>query len=68
MIEGKVVKLGNSAAIAIKKKDLEENKLKFNQVVRISVINPQKSMALDKMFGAMKGAKPFKREENDREF
>ena len=68
MIEGKVVRLGNSAAIAIKKKDLEENKLKFNQVVRISVINPKKSAALNKMFGAMKGAKPFKREEKDREF
>ncbi len=65
MIEGKVVRLGNSAAIAIKIKDLGENKLKFNQTVKISVIRPQKAAALNKMFGMMKGAKGFKREETD---
>jgi len=62
------VKLGNSAAIAIKKKDLTENKLKFGQKVKISVINMEKAEALKKMFGSMKGAKPFRREEKDREF
>ena len=68
MIEGKIVRLGNSAAITIQKKDLKENKLKFGRKVRISVINPEKSEALNKMFGAMKGAKPFRREEKDRSF
>ncbi len=68
MIEGKIVKLGNSAAIAIKKKDLYENGLKFNQVVKISVINPQKAKALNELFGIARGAKPFKREEADRDF
>ena len=68
MIEGRVVRLGNSAAIAISKKDLKENELEFNQAVRISVINLQKSRALDKMFGLMKGAKPFKREKSSRSF
>ena len=62
------MKLGNSAAIAIKKKDLTENKLKFGQKVKISVINMEKAEALKKMFGSMKGAKPFRREEKDREF
>ncbi len=68
MIEGKIVRLGNSAAIAIKKKDLAENNLKFDQTVRLSVINPRKAVALGRLFGAMKGAKPFRREEKGREF
>ena len=68
MIEGKIVRLGNSAAIAIKKKDLKENNLRFNQTVKISLFNPNKAKALNEMFGAMKGAKPFKREGKDREF
>ncbi len=68
MIEGKIVRLGNSAAIAIKKKDLDDNQLKFNQVVKISVINPQKAKALNELFGIARGAKPFRREEADREF
>lgn len=68
MIEGKVVKLGNSMAISVKKKDIEENNLKLNQKVKFSVINPQKSKALNEMFGMMRGAKPFKRDERDRSF
>ena len=67
MMEGKIVRFGNSAAIAIKKKDLAENKLKFGQKVKLSVINMQKAKVLNKMFGSMKGAKPFRREEKDRE-
>ena len=68
MIDGKIVRLGNSAAISIKKKDMQENRLKFNQKVKISVINPQKSKAINRLFGAMKGAKPFARDERDRQF
>ena len=68
MIEGKIVRLGNSVAISIKKKDMVENNLKFSQTVQFSVINPKKAEALKKLFGAMKGAKPFRREEKDREF
>ncbi|AJF60117.1 MAG: hypothetical protein QT03_C0001G0621 [archaeon GW2011_AR10] len=68
MIEGKVVRLGNSAAIAIKKKDLKENKLKFNQTLKISVIRQDNERALSELFGIAKGAKPFKREEKDRVF
>ena len=68
MIEGKVVRLGNSAAIAIKKKDLKENKLKFNQTVKISVIRQDNERALSELFGIAKGAKQFRREEKDRVF
>ncbi len=68
MIEGKIVKLGNSAAIAIKKKDLVENRLKFDQKVMISVLKTNKRRILEEMFGSAKHARPFKREETDREF
>ena len=68
MIEGTIVKLGNSAAIAIKKKDLVENKLKFGQKVKISVLQSNKRKILEEMFGSARGAKPFVREEQDREF
>ena len=66
------MKLGNSVAISIKKKDLAENNLKLNEKVKLSVINQQKylqkSKALDELFGMMKGAKPFKRDERNRSF
>lgn len=68
MIEGKIVRLGNSAAIAIKKKDLEANKLKFNERVKISILKDNKQAILKKMFGSARHAKPFIREEEDREF
>lgn len=68
MIEGKVVKLGNSAAIAIKKKDLERNNLKFNQKIKISVVKNNKQKILEEMFGSARHTRPFAREEKDREF
>lgn len=68
MIEGKVIRVGNSAAITISKKDLEENKLKFNQRVKFALMQTNKGKIIDELLGIAKGAKPFKREEKDREF
>ncbi|MBI4044838.1 MAG: hypothetical protein HY392_03960 [Candidatus Diapherotrites archaeon] len=68
MLEGKVIRVGNSAAISISKKDLEKNRLKFNQRVKFSVIKPRQKEALLELLGSAKGTKPFKREEEDREF
>ncbi len=68
MIEGKVIRVGNSAAITISKKDLEKNRLKFNQKVKIAIMESNKDKIIEELLGIAKGAKPFKREEKDREF
>lgn len=68
MIEGKVIRVGNSAAISISKKDLGKNGLKFNQKVRFALLQANREKIMDGLFGIARGAKPFKREEKDREF
>ncbi len=68
IIEGRVVRLGNSRAISVSKKDLDENKLKLNQRIKFAVLKPNKKKALMGLVGLMKGAGDFVREEEDREF
>lgn len=69
MLEGKIIRVGNSAAITISKKDLELYKLKINQHVKYSVMRQERNRALKKLLGFAKNAKiPFEREEEDREF
>lgn len=68
IIEGRVVRLGNSRAISVSKKDLDENNLKLNQRIRVAVLKPNRKKALMGLLGLMKGAGEFVREEEDREF
>ena len=68
LIEGKVIKVGNSTAISISKKDLEKNKLKLNQKIKFAILEKNKDKIIDELLGIARGAKiPFKREK-DREF
>ena len=68
MLEGKVIRVGNSAAISISKKDLEKNRLKFNQKVKFAILEKNKDKIIEELLGIAKGTKPFIREEEDREF
>lgn len=68
MIEGKVIRVGNSAAITISKKDLEKNRLKFDQKVKFALLETNKDKIIEELFGSIPHGKPFKREEKDREF
>ena len=61
------MRFGNSAAIAISKKDLLENNLRFNQRVKFAVLK-NKKMALKKLLGLAPNTTEFVREEEDREF
>lgn len=65
MIEGKIVRLGNSAAITVSKKDLERNRLRFNQRVQFAVLRTDKEKILKEMFGSARNAKPFSRERHE---
>ena len=62
-IEGRLVQLGNSVAIAISKKDAEEQGWRLNQKIEFVEIRKNKEQALERAFGLMRGAKPFKRDE-----
>ena len=62
-IEGRLVQLGNSVAIAISKKDAKEQGLKLNQKVELVILRKQRRELLEKMFGIAKGAGPFIRDE-----
>ncbi len=69
MIFGKVVHLGNSAAITIEKKVIRENHLRFGQRVGMVLLTPvarrKKLAALKKMFGFAKGAGPLEDDYED---
>ncbi|HIH20351.1 TPA: hypothetical protein HA244_03730 [Candidatus Micrarchaeota archaeon] len=62
-IEGRLVQLGNSVAIAISKKDAEEQGWKLNQKIEFVEIRKNRKQLLEKMLGMAKGAGPFIRDE-----
>ena len=62
-LEGRLVHLGNSVAIAVSKKDAEEQGWKLNQKIEFVEIRKNKKLLLEKMFGVAKGAGPFIRDE-----
>ena len=64
MIEGKIVRLGNSTAITISKKQLAEENLKINQKVKIAILKSNKKKILNDLFGTVKNAKTFEREKD----
>ena len=68
MLEGKIIRVGNSAAITISKKDLKENKLKINQRIKYSILKSQRNKILKELLGIAPNMSPFEREEEDREF
>ena len=68
MLEGKIIRVGNSAAITISKKDLEQNRLKINQRIKYSILKSRRNKILKELFGIAPNTAPFEREEEDREF
>ena len=62
-VTGRLVPLGNSVAIAISKKDAEEQGWKLNQEIEFVVLHKNRKELLEKMIGIAKGAPPFERDE-----
>ena len=67
-IMGRVVRLGNSMAIAISKRTARERGWRLNQKVELEEVAKEKERALDRMFGSAPWAKPFVRDKRDRVF
>lgn len=65
MIEGRLVKLGNSVAIAISKKDAKEQGWKLNQEIEIVTLKKNRKRLLEKALGISKGMPSFVRDESD---
>jgi len=67
-IMGRIVRFGNSVAIAISKKDMKERGWKLNQHLELEENVLRKQEAIERAFGSARGAKPFVREKKDRVF
>lgn len=67
VIEGKIIRVGNSAAITVSKKDLEKNRLKINQKIEFALVKKNQERILHELFGSARKTTKFEREEKDRE-
>ncbi|MFH1750237.1 MAG: hypothetical protein ABH863_01010 [Candidatus Micrarchaeota archaeon] len=68
VMKGKLIKVGNGAAITTTKKEIRQNKWRFGQIVEWVPLKKNKRKALEGMFGMYKGLPPFVRENDNREF
>ena len=61
----KVRPIGTSLGIIIPKQVIQEEKLEAGKEVQVSIIKKDFRL-LERLFGTMKGAKPFERDRRDR--
>ena len=67
MFKAKVRQVGSSLGILIPSEVVTGDKIKKDEVIEVAILKKDFSW-LDKAFGSAKGAKPFKRDRDDREF
>ena len=65
-IEVKLRRIGTSLGVLIPQKLIIKEHLKEGSILELLLLKRQKKELIDKYFGIMKGAGPFKREKLDR--
>ncbi|MFH0954895.1 MAG: hypothetical protein V1777_02230 [Candidatus Micrarchaeota archaeon] len=67
VFKAKVRQVGSSFGVLIPSEVMAQDKIKKDEVIEVAIL--KKNLALiEKGFGIAKGAKPFKRDHNDRVF
>lgn len=67
VFKSKVRQVGSSLGVLIPSEVVNRDKIKKDEVVEVAILKKDFSW-LSKTFGSTKGAKPFKRDHNDRVF
>ncbi|MBI2141764.1 AbrB/MazE/SpoVT family DNA-binding domain-containing protein [Candidatus Woesearchaeota archaeon] len=66
MFKAKVRKVGTSFGVLIPMEIITKERIKEGEEVQLSLLKERKLEAIRKLFGSMKGAKPFERDREDR--
>ncbi len=66
MFKTKIRKVGTSFGVLLPKELIREQRLREGEEVNVSVLKEKNIDKAFKMFGAARGAKPFKRDRTDR--
>lgn len=66
LFKAKVRKVGTSYGVLIPMEIIAKEEIKEGEEVELSLLKERKLEAIQRLFGSMKGAKPFKRDREDR--
>ncbi len=66
LFKAKVRKVGTSFGVLIPMEVMAKEKIKEGDEIDVSLLKERKLEAIQRLFGSMKGAKPFKRDREDR--
>ena len=66
MFKAKVRKVGTSFGVLIPMEIITREKIKEGEEIEVSILKERKLEAIQRLFGSMKGAKPFERDREDR--
>ncbi len=67
LFEAKIRQVGTSLGVLLPKNVVEGDNLKNGETVQMAVLKKDHKL-IEELFGSAKGAKPFRRDRNDRVF
>ena len=66
LFKAKVRKVGSSFGVLIPMEIITKERIKEGDEIDVSLLKERKLEAIQRLFGSMKGAKPFERDREDR--